>query len=217
MPISINPQMMREIIMDHYNNPLHKNVPKNLEGYKKIRMDSDSCIDDITIYIKIEDDKIIDACFEGVACTISTSSTDILCDLIIGKSLKDALYIVEQYKNVYVILTLRDYVFESFKEQARDIAFAAIVLQTLDNKQIADIVKDGFNIYNPKYLNYIVDIAKGNLRFAIMTAEVITHSKDSVSSIPEVLESYYKSIVQSVKFDENNELASTLVAISFSL
>lgn len=100
MPISINPQMMREIIMDHYNNPLHKNAPQNLEGYKKIRMDSDSCIDDITIYIKIEDDKIIDACFEGVACTISTSSTDILCDLIIGKSLKDALYIVEQYKNM---------------------------------------------------------------------------------------------------------------------
>ena len=100
MPISINPQMMREIIMDHYNNPLHKNVPQNLEGYKKIRMDSDSCIDDIAIYIKIEDDKIIDACFEGVACTISTSSTDILCDLIIGKSLKDALYIVEQYKNM---------------------------------------------------------------------------------------------------------------------
>ena len=100
MPISINPQMMREIIMDHYNNPLHKIVPQNLEGYKKIRMDSDSCIDDITIYIKIEDDKIIDACFEGVACTISTSSTDILCDLIIGKSVKDALYIVEQYKNM---------------------------------------------------------------------------------------------------------------------
>ena len=100
MPISINPQMMREIIMDHYNNPLHKNVPQNLEGYKKIRMDSDSCIDDITIYIKIEDEKIADACFEGVACTISTSSTDILCDLIIGKSVKDALYIVEQYKNM---------------------------------------------------------------------------------------------------------------------
>ncbi len=100
MPISINPQMMREIIMDHYNNPLHKKVPENLEGYKKIRMDSDSCIDDITIYLKIENDTILDATFDGVACTISTSSTDILCDLIIGKSLKDALYIVEQYKNM---------------------------------------------------------------------------------------------------------------------
>ena len=100
MPISINPQMMREIIMDHYNNPLHKKVPENLEGYKKIRMDSDSCIDDITIYLKIDNGTILDATFDGVACTISTSSTDILCDLIIGKSLKDALYIVEQYKNM---------------------------------------------------------------------------------------------------------------------
>ena len=100
MPISINPQMMREIIMDHYNNPIHKEVPTDLTGYKKIRMDSDTCIDDITIYLKIEGDKIVDACFDGVACTISTASTDILCDLIKGKSEKDALYIIEQYKNM---------------------------------------------------------------------------------------------------------------------
>ena len=100
MPISINPQMMREIIMDHYNNPLHKIVPSTLDDYKKIRMDSDSCIDDITIYLKIENEKIVDACFDGIACTISTSSTDILCDLIIGKNLKEAKYIIKQYKNM---------------------------------------------------------------------------------------------------------------------
>lgn len=100
MPISINPQMMREIIMDHYNNPLNKKVPENISEYKKIRMDSDSCIDDITIYLKIVNDKIIDACFDGIACTISTASTDILCELVKNKSTKDALYIVEQYKNM---------------------------------------------------------------------------------------------------------------------
>ena len=32
MPISINPQMMREIIMDHYNNPLHKSTPSDKEN-----------------------------------------------------------------------------------------------------------------------------------------------------------------------------------------
>ncbi len=100
MPISISPQMMREIIMDHYNNPINKKVPSDLNGYKSIRMDSDSCIDDITIYLKIVDDKIVDASFDGVACTISTASTDILCELIKEKSTKDALYIVEQYKNM---------------------------------------------------------------------------------------------------------------------
>ena len=45
-------------------------------------------------------DKIIDACFEGVACTISTSSTDILCDLIINKTKAEANYILTQYLNM---------------------------------------------------------------------------------------------------------------------
>ena len=100
MPISISPQMMREIIMDHYNNPINKKVPSNIADYKKIRMDSDSCIDDITIYLKIENDKIVDACFDGIACTISTASTDILCELIKGKTNEEAFYITEQYKNM---------------------------------------------------------------------------------------------------------------------
>ena len=77
MPISISPNMMREIIMDHYNNPINKRTPEDLENYKTIRMDSDSCIDDITIYLKIDNNVIKEACFDGVACTISTTSTDI--------------------------------------------------------------------------------------------------------------------------------------------
>ena len=65
MPISINPQMMREIIMDHYNNPLHKSTPSDKENYLSIRMDSDSCIDDITIYLKIENDIVVKTYFDG--------------------------------------------------------------------------------------------------------------------------------------------------------
>ncbi len=100
MPISLDANMMREIIMDHYSNPLNKHKPDDETNYVSIRMDSDSCIDDITIYLKIENNQIIDACFDGVACAISTSSTDILCEMIKNKSKKDALYIIEQYKNM---------------------------------------------------------------------------------------------------------------------
>ena len=42
---------------------------------------------------------VIDCCFTGVACTISTASTDIMCDLVVNKSLKDAKYIIEQFEN----------------------------------------------------------------------------------------------------------------------
>lgn len=100
MPISLDANMMREIIMDHYNNPLNKLTPENKDSYETIRMNSDSCIDDITLYLKIENDVIIEAFFDGVACAISTSSTDILCEMIKGKSLKDAKYIIEQYENM---------------------------------------------------------------------------------------------------------------------
>jgi len=97
---SFSPEMMREIIMDHYNDPLHKKTPINPSEYLSVRMDSTSCIDDITVYLKVKDNKIVDALFDGVACTISTSSTDIMCDLVLNKTLDEALYIFKQYTNM---------------------------------------------------------------------------------------------------------------------
>ena len=51
MPISISPQMMRQIIMDHYENPQFKRTPDNKDNYHQVHMDSASCIDDIIIYV----------------------------------------------------------------------------------------------------------------------------------------------------------------------
>lgn len=100
MPTLLNPIMMREIIMDHYNNPNNKITPTNVDEYKTIRMDSTSCIDDITIYLKAKDHKIEDVKFDGVACTICTSSTDIMCDLVKGKNFDEANKIINEYFNM---------------------------------------------------------------------------------------------------------------------
>ena len=89
-------QIMREIIMDHYSNPRHKGVPTG-EGYKKVHTDSVNCIDDFDVYVKEEGGKIVDARWEGVACTISTASTDILCDRVIGMDASEAHNLVEQF------------------------------------------------------------------------------------------------------------------------
>ncbi len=99
MPISLTNEMMRSIIMDHSFNPTNKHLPKK-EGYEKVHMHSDNCIDDLDIYFLVKDFKVVDACFEGVACTISLSSTDIMCDLLKGKSIIEALYIIEQYQKM---------------------------------------------------------------------------------------------------------------------
>lgn len=99
MPISLNNTIMRQIIMDHYSNPLHKHAPDK-EGYTKIHMHSDNCIDDLDIYLLVKNDHILDACFDGVACTISTASTDIMCELLPGKTIEEGKYIIEQYHHM---------------------------------------------------------------------------------------------------------------------
>lgn len=98
MPISLSPQIMRQIIMDHYENPQYKRTPSDTSKYEQIHMDSANCIDDINVYVLKEDNLVKDCCFDGVACTISTASTDIMCSLVIGKSYDEALDIIHQYK-----------------------------------------------------------------------------------------------------------------------
>ena len=116
MPTLTN-DMMRSIIMDHYSNPLHKHQPEG-EGYQKMHMHSDNCIDNLDIFLKVEDGKVTAACFDGVACTISTASTDIMCEVVIGKSVEEAMYAIEQYNHM-----IHE---EPFDEDALDEAIAFI-------------------------------------------------------------------------------------------
>ena len=85
--------------MDHASNPTNKREPKN-DQYQMVHMHSDNCIDDLNIYILMDIDIVVDACFTGVACTISLASTDIMCDLIKGKTKQETLYMIEQYEHM---------------------------------------------------------------------------------------------------------------------
>ena len=100
MPISLSPQMMRQIIMDHYENPQYKKTPGDVSKYEQLHMFSDNCIDDIIVYALVKDNKIVECYWSGVACTISTASTDIMCSLVIGKDFDEAKYIIDQYNHM---------------------------------------------------------------------------------------------------------------------
>ena len=86
--------LRKSIILEHYSNPLNKGLVDD-DSYYKVNMNSESCIDNLDFQVKIKDDKIIDAKFDGEACAISTSASSILTDLVIGKTLKEALKIIE--------------------------------------------------------------------------------------------------------------------------
>lgn len=93
---TIDPQLMRDIIMDHYEYPRNHSLVEDAKYISK-HMDSDSCIDDITVQADIENEVIKDIRFDGVACTISTSSTSIMTELVLGKTLDEAREIVKNY------------------------------------------------------------------------------------------------------------------------
>ncbi len=91
--------MLRAIIMDHYKYPHHHGLVED-EKYNQKHMSSASCIDDIHVQALIEDGIIKDVRFDGVACTISTASTSIMCDLIVGKSIEEAKTIMNEYNKM---------------------------------------------------------------------------------------------------------------------
>jgi len=89
----------REIIMEHYQNPRHKKDCQE-PGYHKVNTNNASCIDNLDIYVKINQGKIEDICFQGEACAISTSSCSIMITNLIGKTVSEAKEYIQNFKNM---------------------------------------------------------------------------------------------------------------------
>ena len=105
--------LKRTIILEHFQNPKNKGLIED-ESYKKINMNNESCIDEVNLMVKFENDKISDIRFDGEACAICTSSTSIMIDTLIGKTKEEAKKILENFLNM---IDEKDYD-ESILEQA---------------------------------------------------------------------------------------------------
>ena len=89
-------EIKRSIILDNYQNARNRGIPKG-DNYIKINSNNQSCIDNIDIYVKLNEDIIEDIKFEGEACVIAISSTSILSEMLIGKTLAEAKEILDNY------------------------------------------------------------------------------------------------------------------------
>ncbi len=91
-------ELRREIILDNYSNPFHKECKG--DGFVCANGNNDSCIDNINIYVKLNGDIVEDAYFDGEACAISTASTSVMLKEIIGKSRDEVLVIIDNFNNM---------------------------------------------------------------------------------------------------------------------
>ncbi len=89
----------RSIILEHYQHPKHKGLVDD-KSYIKANMNNESCIDEIDLMLKIENDKVVDAVFDGEACAICTSSASIMTDMLIGKSITEVEQLLNNFSNM---------------------------------------------------------------------------------------------------------------------
>ncbi len=95
----MDPFLKRSIILENYQNPKNRGLI-NDDSYKHVNMNNESCIDEINLMVKIEDQTIKDIRFDGEACAICTSSTSIMIETLTGKNIEEATKIINNFKNM---------------------------------------------------------------------------------------------------------------------
>ncbi len=90
--------LYREIINEHNLYPAHK---KDLDDPTIVLNGvNPSCGDDIDLQLKIVDNIVADAAFNGSGCAVSQASADIMIDRIIGLGKEEALELAEIFMNM---------------------------------------------------------------------------------------------------------------------
>jgi len=92
--------LYQEIILDHYRKPRH---PGRLDhGHVQVRHYNPVCGDEVTLRVHLETDAagkpiLSDVSYEGMGCSISQASVSAMYDLVIGKTVPQALETGEHF------------------------------------------------------------------------------------------------------------------------
>jgi nitrogen fixation NifU-like protein len=88
--------LYREIVLDHYRRPRNRGelpVPPatKVTGFNPL------CGDEVVVYLK-EEDGSLDIRIQGRGCSISQSSASLMSEAVKGKSVEEALSLVDRFK-----------------------------------------------------------------------------------------------------------------------
>lgn len=94
--------LYREIILDHYRSPRNRGeLPappaQRVEGFNPL------CGDEIVVYLKIEDDVLVDIKLTGQGCSISQASSSMMSSAVKGKSLEQVREAITGFKQLMTV------------------------------------------------------------------------------------------------------------------
>ncbi|MBV9292792.1 MAG: SUF system NifU family Fe-S cluster assembly protein [Frankiales bacterium] len=85
----------QEIILDHYKHPHHRGLREPFEA--EVRHLNPTCGDEITLRVHLTGRTVEDVSYDGEGCSISQASASVMTDLLIGKTVDDALSIHDEF------------------------------------------------------------------------------------------------------------------------
>jgi len=87
--------MYQEIILDHYRAKHHSGLREPYGA--QVTHVNPSCGDEVMLRVALDGDRVVDVSYEGVGCSISQASTSVMSDLVIGKTVPEALALHEEF------------------------------------------------------------------------------------------------------------------------
>jgi nitrogen fixation protein NifU and related proteins len=91
--------MYQEVILDHYRNPHNKGLREPFDG--EAHHVNPTCGDEVTLRVLLEgrgpDARVADVSYDAMGCSISQASASVMSDLVVGKPVKEALAVGEEF------------------------------------------------------------------------------------------------------------------------
>jgi nitrogen fixation NifU-like protein len=95
---SVDDELFREIILDHYRNPRHKGgldaADVTLEANNPL------CGDEIQLSLRLREGAVEGIAFSGRGCSISQASASMMCDSVAGQPMEVASATVQRFRDM---------------------------------------------------------------------------------------------------------------------
>jgi len=91
-------EMYQDIILDHYREKHHSGLREPYGA--EVHHVNPSCGDELTLRVALDGDRIGDVSYAGEGCSISQASSSVMTDLVIGRSVDEAMGTFSVFKDM---------------------------------------------------------------------------------------------------------------------
>ena len=117
--------------------------------------------------------------------------------------------------NIKIVITVRNYVRDEVNKNVKKYTNEIYEKEILgfDDKELTEFLKENMGILNPKYIEQILKLSKGNVRIAYMAGKIAKEKNtlEVIYNIEDIYESYYG--LMSINLDEKLYITGSIISI----